>query len=130
MTGFLHKNMMIFFLQGVATGQVLAPSSTSPEIFEARTDSPATKVSSISKTNENKGVNSNRSHEVPGKSSTDGTASDVSKSGGFSRDILAKAKIAIQRQMELRERMKKMPSVSSCVFNSCVLICDFLTHAF
>ncbi|KAH6762647.1 Pre-mRNA-splicing factor 3 [Perilla frutescens var. hirtella] len=97
---------------GVATGPTIAPSSTSPEIFEARIDSPATKVSSISKTNENKGVNSNRSHEVPGKSSTDGTASDASKSGGLSRDILAKAKIALQKQMEIVERMKKIPSLN------------------
>lgn len=105
--------MTIFYLQGAATGPITTPSSTSPEIFEARSDSPATKVSSISKTNENKGVNINRSHEVPGKSSTDGTASDAGKSGGLSLGALAKAKRALQMQKELAERMKKIPSVSS-----------------
>lgn len=110
--------MSIFFFQGVATGLV-ALSSTYTETFEARVDSPATKVSSISKTNEHKGVNINRSHEVPGKSSTDGTTSDASASGGLSRDILAKAKLTLQKQKELAERMKKINSVSSYIFNSC-----------
>ncbi|KAL1546125.1 protein RDM16-like isoform X1 [Salvia divinorum] len=97
---------------GVATGPIVAPASTYPETIEARIDSPATKVSSISKTNENKGVNINRSHEVPGKSSTDGTTTDASASGGFSRDILAKAKLALQKQKELAERMKKISSLN------------------
>lgn len=105
--------MTFFYLQGVSTGSVTRPSITSPDSFEARTDAPATKVSSISKTNENKGVNINRSHEVPGKYSTDGTASDAGKSGGLSLDALAKAKRALQMQKELKERMKKIPSVSS-----------------
>ncbi|KAG6434222.1 hypothetical protein SASPL_105845 [Salvia splendens] len=97
---------------GVATGPIVAPASTYPETIEARIDSPATKVSSISKTNENKGVNINRSHEVPGKSSTDGTTTDASASGGLSRDILAKAKLALQKQKELAERMKKISSLN------------------
>ncbi|EPS66353.1 hypothetical protein M569_08424, partial [Genlisea aurea] len=71
--------------------------------------SSATKVSSISKTDENKGVNSNRSHEVPGKSSTDGTTTDGGRSVGLSLDALAKAKRALQMQKELAERMKKIP---------------------
>lgn len=104
----------MFVLQGVGTRPIVAPS----EIYETW-DAPASKVSSISKTNENKGVNINRSHEVPGKSSTDGTASDASTIGPSSRDILAKAKITLQRQKELAERMKKLPSVSSYVFSSC-----------
>ena len=108
--------MTMFFLQGVATGPIVAPASTYPETIEARIDSPATKVSSISKTNENKGVNINRSHEVPGKSSTDGTTTDASASGGLSRDILAKAKLALLKQKELAERMKKISSVSHCIF--------------
>ncbi|KAL8551924.1 hypothetical protein ACS0TY_000826 [Phlomoides rotata] len=97
---------------GVSTGSVTRPSNTSPDTFEARTDAPATKVSSISKTNENKGVNINRSHEAPGKSSTDGTASDAGKSGGMSLDALTKAKRALQMQKELAERMKKIPSLN------------------
>lgn len=107
-TRFLHKIITMLYLQGVATRPIVASS----EIVEAR-DSPASKVSSNSKTNENKGVNINRSHEVPGKSSTDGTSSDASTIVGSSRDILAKAKITLQRQKELAERMKKLPSVSS-----------------
>ncbi|KAK6136092.1 hypothetical protein DH2020_030197 [Rehmannia glutinosa] len=97
---------------GVATGPITTPSSTSPETSVARSHSPATKVSSISKTNENKGVNINRSHEVPGKSSTDGTASDAGKSGGLSLDALAKAKRALQMQKELAQRMKKIPALN------------------
>lgn len=84
---------------------------TFPETSLAPIDSPATKVSSIS-TNENKGVNINRSHEVPGKSSTDGTASDAGKRGALSLDALAKAKRALQMQKELAEKLKKIPSVS------------------
>ncbi|KAK4487829.1 hypothetical protein RD792_003565 [Penstemon davidsonii] len=98
---------------GVAIGPITTTSRTSPDTVVAHGHSPATKVSLISKTNENKGVNSNRSHEVPGKSSTDGKASDAGKSGGLSLDALAKAKRALQMQKELAERMKKIPSVSS-----------------
>ncbi|PIA42077.1 hypothetical protein AQUCO_02100141v1 [Aquilegia coerulea] len=71
---------------------------------------PPTKVSSISTTNENKGVSVTRSHEVPGKSSTDGTtASAAGKSGSLSLDALAKAKKALQMQKELSEKLKKIP---------------------
>lgn len=72
-----------------------------------------TKVSSISNTNENKGVSITRSHEVPGKSSTDGTSSAAGKSGSLSLDALAKAKKALQMQKELAEKLKKIPLVSS-----------------
>ncbi|KDP46093.1 hypothetical protein JCGZ_06604 [Jatropha curcas] len=70
------------------------------------------KVSSISKKNENKGVSITRSHEVPGKSSTDGTSSAAGKSGSLSLDALAKAKKALQMQKELSEKLKKMPLLS------------------
>ncbi|KAG1347508.1 protein RDM16 [Cocos nucifera] len=69
-----------------------------------------TKVSSITTTNENEGV-SIRSDEVPGKSSTDGTATSVAgKSGSLSLDALAKAKKALQMQKELAEKLKKIPT--------------------
>ncbi|KAL6574462.1 hypothetical protein OROMI_011747 [Orobanche minor] len=97
---------------GVAIGPIITPFSTSPEISVARSHSPTTKVSSITKRNENKGVNINRSHEVPGKSSTDGAASDAGKNGGLSLDAFAKAKRALQMQKELAERMKKIPSLN------------------
>ncbi|KAK4431170.1 protein RDM16 [Sesamum alatum] len=107
-----HQSKTGTVANSVATGPVSTPSSISPETFVAHSSSPATKVSSISKTNENKGVNINRSHEVPGKSSTDGTASDAGKTGGLSLDALAKAKRALQMQKELAERMKKIPSLN------------------
>ncbi|CAO2816527.1 unnamed protein product [Amaranthus hypochondriacus] len=69
----------------------------------------STKVSSISTTNENKGVNISRSHAVTGKSSTDGTHSIAGKSGSLSLDALAKAKKALQMQKELAEKLKKIP---------------------
>ncbi|CAK9155084.1 unnamed protein product [Ilex paraguariensis] len=57
-------------------------------------------------------VSINRSHEVPAKSSTDGTASDAGKSRGFSLDALAKAKRALQMQKELSEKLKKIPQLN------------------
>uniref|UniRef100_A0A2P2L7Y4 Uncharacterized protein MANES_10G038800 n=2 Tax=Rhizophora mucronata TaxID=61149 RepID=A0A2P2L7Y4_RHIMU len=71
-----------------------------------------TKVSSISNTNENKGVSISRSHEVPGKSSTDGTSPAAGKSGSLSLDALAKAKKALQMRKELSEKLKKIPHLS------------------
>ncbi|KAG1368824.1 putative protein RDM16 [Cocos nucifera] len=71
-----------------------------------------TKVSSITTTNENEGV-SIRSDEVPGKYSTDGTATSVAgKSGSLSLDALAKAKKALQMQKELAEKLKKIPTLN------------------
>ncbi|XP_042493335.1 protein RDM16-like isoform X1 [Macadamia integrifolia] len=75
----------------------------------APNQSPSIKVSSISTTNENKGVSITRSHEVPGKFSTDGTTSAAGKSGSLSLDALAKAKKALQMQKELSEKLKKIP---------------------
>lgn len=73
--------------------------------------SPSIKVSTISTTNENKGVSIIRSHEVTGKSSTDGSSSTTGKSGNISLDALAKAKKALQMQKELSEKLKKIPQV-------------------
>ncbi|KAF3789532.1 U4/U6 small nuclear ribonucleoprotein [Nymphaea thermarum] len=70
------------------------------------------KVSPISTTHENMGVSITRSHEVPGKSSTDGTTSAAGKSGSLSLDALAKAKKALQIQKELSEKLKKLPQLN------------------
>ncbi|XP_065870018.1 protein RDM16 isoform X2 [Euphorbia lathyris] len=86
--------------------------STLPENTMASSRPLPTKVSSISNTNENKGVSITRSHAVPGKSSTDGTSSAAGKSGSLSLDALAKAKKALQMQKELSERLKKIPLLS------------------
>ncbi|KAL9402570.1 hypothetical protein Peur_006419 [Populus x canadensis] len=83
--------------------------SNQPETSVAPVHPLPTKVSSISNTNENKGVSIARSHAVPGKSSTDGTSSAAGKSGNLSLDALAKAKKALQMQKELSEKLKKLP---------------------
>lgn len=95
-------------------GPYNAALRTSPDKSSTRIDPPATKVSSISTTNENKGVNINRSHAVPGKSSTDGAASDAGKSATLSLDAKGNAKALIQRQKELAAKLKKIPLVSFC----------------
>lgn len=74
-----------------------------------------TKVSSISTTDENKG-SIVRSHEVPGKSSTDGRPLSTAgkSSGNLSLDALAKAKKALQLQHKgLVDKLKKLPLVRS-----------------
>lgn len=71
----------------------------------------ATKVSSISTTNENKGVNINRSHEVPGKSSTDGKASDAGENVGLSDVVLAKARRALQIHAGIKAKMQKFNKI-------------------
>ncbi|XP_074556011.1 protein RDM16-like isoform X1 [Curcuma longa] len=79
-----------------------------------------TKVSSFNTPNENEGV-SIRSDEVPGKSSTDGSATSVAvKSGSLSLDALAKAKRALQMQKELSEKLKKIPVLNKIVSSSTV----------
>ncbi|KAJ8535481.1 hypothetical protein K7X08_023201 [Anisodus acutangulus] len=98
--------------KGVTMGSYSVTSRTSPDNCLAHGDSPATKVSSLSTTNENKGVNINRSHQVPGKSSTDGAASGAGKSGSLSLDALAKAKRALQKRKELAEKLKKIPALN------------------
>ncbi|OWM70115.1 protein RDM16 [Punica granatum] len=98
---------------GVAAvnGAALASSTMKSSIDTTVTSSHPlpTKVSSISTTNENKGVSITRSHEVPGKTSTDGTSPAAGKSGSLSLDVLAKAKKALQIQKELSEKLKKIP---------------------
>uniref|UniRef100_A0A7N0V5Q8 Uncharacterized protein n=1 Tax=Kalanchoe fedtschenkoi TaxID=63787 RepID=A0A7N0V5Q8_KALFE len=73
---------------------------------------PTTKVSSITTTNEHKGVNNNRIHEVPGKSSTDGASTAGGKTGNLSLDAIAKAKKALQKRKEIEEKMKKLPGLN------------------
>ncbi|KAL3649600.1 hypothetical protein CASFOL_006003 [Castilleja foliolosa] len=98
--------------KGVATETITTLSSTSPETSVAHSHAPTTILSSITITNENERVVINRSHEVPGNSSPVGTTSDVGKSGGFSRDVLAKAKRAVQKHKELEQKMKKIPALN------------------
>ncbi|KAL1218714.1 Protein RDM16 [Cardamine amara subsp. amara] len=76
-----------------------------------------TKVSSINTTDENKGVSIVRSHEVPGKSSTDGRTSSTAgnSSANFSRDAIAKAKILVEKQKELAVKMKRLPLLNKAI---------------
>ena len=104
--------MVYFLTQGAALESLTMESSSVLEMSLASGHPLPTKVSSISTTNENKGVTVTRSHEVPGKSSTDGTSSAAGKSGNLSLDALAKAKKALQMQKELSEKLKKIPLVS------------------
>lgn len=109
----VNCSSLVPFLQGAALESFTKTSSILPETSVAPVHPLPTKVSSISNTNENKGVSITRSHEVPGKSSTDGTSSAAGKSGSLSLDALAKAKKALQMQKELSEKLKKLPLVSS-----------------
>ena len=88
------------------------PSASVPQNLLHPSPSLPIKVSSISTTNENKGVSITRSHEVHGKSNTDGTSSTAGKSGNLSLDALTKAKKALQMQKELAEKLKKISLVS------------------
>jgi U4/U6 small nuclear ribonucleoprotein PRP3 len=81
------------------------------------------KVSSISTTNENKGVSITRSHEVTGKSSTDGSSSTAGKPGSLSIDALAKAKKALQMQKESAEKLKRTPQVNCLLFLLIIIFC-------
>lgn len=98
--------------QGETMGSYKVTSRNLPGNYLAHGDSPATKVSLLSTTNENKGVNINGSHQIHGKSSTDGTVSGAGKSGSLSLDALAKAKRALQMQKEWTQKAKKIPAVS------------------
>ncbi|KAM6565362.1 hypothetical protein CsatA_024490 [Cannabis sativa] len=103
-------------LGNVAAPEPLVMSSGSlPETSFTPSHPLPTKVSSISTTHENKGVSITRSHEVPGKSSTDGTSSTAGKSTSLSLDALAKAKKALQMQKELSEKMKRIPLLNKGV---------------
>ncbi|TMX00426.1 hypothetical protein EJD97_000857 [Solanum chilense] len=93
----------------VAMGSFSAASRTSPDKPLTRSDSPATKVSSISTTTENKGVNINKFHKVLGKSSTDGAAHDTGKSAILSIDAKGNAYELKQRHKVLKEKLKRIP---------------------
>ncbi|XP_024176819.1 protein RDM16 isoform X1 [Rosa chinensis] len=66
-----------------------------------------TKVYSISTTNENKGVSITRSHEVHGKSSTDGTSSTAGRSGNLPPGELDKIKNLLAKRKELADKLNK-----------------------
>lgn len=93
-------------------GSFSAASRTSPDKPLTLSDSPATKVSSISTTTENKGVNINKFHKVLGKSSTDGAAHDTGKSAILSIDAKGNAYELKQRHKVLKEKLKRIPLVS------------------
>lgn len=99
-------------MQGSMVEPTDMPSASVPQNLLHPSHSLPIKVSSISTTNENRGVSITRSHEVHGKSSTDGTSSTAGKSGNLSLDALAKAKKALQMQKELAEKLKRIPLVS------------------
>lgn len=97
-------------------------SSIASETSLAPSQTLLTKVSSISTKDENKGVSIVRSHEVPGKSSTDGKTSSTAgkSSANLSLDAIAKAKKAIQLGKGLADRMKNLPSVKICRYSGYV----------
>ncbi|BAU00702.1 hypothetical protein LR48_Vigan442s008800 [Vigna angularis] len=100
------------FVQNGALGSVaVAPMSVLETSLAPPPPFPI-KVSLNSTTNENKGVSITRSHEVTGKSSTDGSSSTAGKAGSLSIDALAKAKKALQMQKELSEKLKKIPQLN------------------
>ncbi|CAH8301081.1 unnamed protein product [Eruca vesicaria subsp. sativa] len=88
---------------------VTSHTSVASETSLAPSQTMLTKVSSISTTDENKGVSIVRSHEVHG--STDGRTSGQTSSN-LSLDALAKAKKAIQLGKGLADRFKKLSSVN------------------
>ncbi|KAK7405997.1 hypothetical protein VNO78_07610 [Psophocarpus tetragonolobus] len=99
------------FVENGALGLPAVAPMNVPETSLAPPSFPI-KVSSNSTTNENKGVSITRSHEVTGKSSTDGSSSTGGKTGSLSIDALAKAKKALQMQKELSEKLKKIPQLN------------------
>ncbi|XP_045815219.1 protein RDM16-like isoform X1 [Trifolium pratense] len=107
-----HSNDNASPQNGVAVGSPAAVPASVPESTLAPPPSFPIKVSSISTTNENKGVSITRSHEVTGKSSTDGSSSTAGKPGSLSIDALAKAKKALQKQKELSEKLKRIPQLN------------------
>uniref|UniRef100_A0A1J3JCN3 U4/U6 small nuclear ribonucleoprotein Prp3 n=1 Tax=Noccaea caerulescens TaxID=107243 RepID=A0A1J3JCN3_NOCCA len=114
-----HKNAEVTEGSGAinaTSGVPMGASSCSAiasETYLAPSQALLTKVSSISTTDENKGVSIVRSHEVPGKSSTDGrTSSTAGKSStDLSLDARAKAKRAIQLGKGLKDKLKNLSSL-------------------
>ena len=84
--------MVYFLTQGAALESLTIESSSMLEMSLDPCHLLPTQVSSISTTNENKGVTITRSHEVPRKSNIDGTSTAAGKSGSLSLDVLSKAK--------------------------------------
>ncbi|CAN8313446.1 unnamed protein product [Cochlearia groenlandica] len=107
------KNDEVAYTDGSMTGTTLYGSVAS-ETSVAPSQALLTKVSSISTKDENKGVSIVRSHEVHGKSSTDGRISSVagSSSANSSLDAVAKAKKLLQMGKGLAEKMKNLPSLN------------------
>ncbi|XP_019435190.1 PREDICTED: U4/U6 small nuclear ribonucleoprotein Prp3-like isoform X2 [Lupinus angustifolius] len=105
-------NGKVSLQNGSAMGLPSVALKSVPEASLALNPPSPIKVSSITTTNENKGVNITRSHEVTGKSSTDGSSSTAGKSRSLSFDALAKAKKALQMQKELAEKLKKIPQLN------------------
>ncbi|TKY50617.1 U4/U6 small nuclear ribonucleoprotein Prp3 [Spatholobus suberectus] len=99
-------------VQNGALGSPAEAPTSVPETSLAAPPSFPIKVSSNFTTNENKGVSITRSHEVTGKSSTDGPSSTAGKTRSLSIDALAKAKRALQMQKELSEKLKKIPQLN------------------
>lgn len=102
--------------QGISLGSPAVAPASVHETSLAPPPSFPIKVSSISTTNENKGVSITRSHEVTGKSSTDGSSTTAGKPGSLSIDALAKAKKALQMQKVLSEKLKRIPQVNWPLF--------------
>jgi len=110
--------------QGVAVGSPAVVPASVAETSLAPPPSFPIKVSSITTTNENKGVSINRSHEDSGKSSTDGSSTTAGKLGSLSSsDALAKAKKALQMQKLLSAKLKKIPQVNCSLFPLMIILC-------
>ena len=109
--------------QGVALGSpAVMPASV--VVTSLAPPSFPIKVSSITTTNENKGVSINRSHEDSGKSSTDGSSTTAGKLGSLSSsDALAKAKKALQMQKLLSAKLKKIPQVNCLLVVLMIILC-------
>ncbi|KAK1558177.1 hypothetical protein QYE76_027151 [Lolium multiflorum] len=89
------------------------PLNSAPAVAVPSADPVASKVSSITTTNENGGV-SIRSDQVTGKSSTDGTPNSAAgRSSNLSLDALAKAKKALQLKKELSEKLKRLSGLNN-----------------
>ncbi|KAL0698769.1 hypothetical protein Bca4012_054891 [Brassica carinata] len=97
-----------------AEGAAASYTSAALETSLAHSQALLTKVSSISTKDENKGVSNVRSHEVHGKSSTDGSTSSAAgkSSASLSLDALAKAKRTIELGKGLADRFKKLSSMN------------------
>lgn len=87
-----------------------------------------TKVYSISTTNENKGVSITRSHEVHGKSSTDGTSSTAGRSGNPPPVDLDKIKNLLAKRKELADKLNKTKVRCSHNLFSSLLTCHAQCH--